>query len=88
MKRAGQRCEVRTENGLLVVFALPEGKDLHLNDNLQLHRLRLDADVTITNLAKGESFVVHIAEHDVHDLNLPERHGTRRVPSEARLRGE
>jgi hypothetical protein len=88
VKQAGRRCEVQTENGLLVVFSLPEGKDLHLSDSLQLHGLKLNADVTVTNLTKGESFVVRIAEHDVHDLNRGEGHGASRTPSEARLRGE
>ena len=79
-------CEARTENALLLVFTPPTGSTPHLNDVLAFDQLSLDSNVSVTNVTRGQRFMMHIAAHNVHDLRLPSGHGTSRVPSEARIR--
>ena len=79
-------CEARTDNALLVVFTPPIGSTPHLNDELEIDGLALDADVAVTNVTRQQRFVVRIAGDNVHDLRLPSGHGTSRVPSEGRIR--
>jgi hypothetical protein len=78
--------EARTDNDLLVVFKVPAGHEVRLNDLLEIQDLELDSNRTIVNLTRGSSFGVHLAARDVHDLRLKSAHGSSRTPSRARLR--
>ena len=80
-------CRARLGNDVLVVFPEASEHPVNLSDKLRFVDLALDADVHVLNLTTGDSFVVHIAANDVHDLRLPAQHGGSRTPSQERLRG-
>ena len=80
-------CEARTENDLLVVFSLASDCDVHPNDLLEFDNLKMDSSVAVRNSARDNSFNVHIAAKNVHDLRLMPAHGSSRTPSEERLLG-
>jgi hypothetical protein len=80
-------CRAQLGNGVLVVFPEAPAHPVNLSDKLRFIDLALDADVRVLNITTGDSFVVHIAANNVHDLRLPARHGGSRTPSPERLRG-
>lgn len=79
-------CRVRLSNEVLVVFSEAAGHPLKLSDKLRFVDLKVDANVHVLNLTAGDSFTVHIAANDVHDLRLPAEHGGSRTPSPEGLR--
>ena len=80
-------CRARLGNDVLVVFPEAAGHPVKLSDKLRFVDLVIDADVRVLNLTTGDSFTVHIAANNVHDLRLPTQHGGSRTPSPERLRG-
>ena len=80
-------CRARLRNEVLVVFPEVSAHPVNLSDKLRFIDLALDADVRVLNITTGDSFVVHIAANNVHDLRLPAQHGGSRTPSPTRLRG-
>ena len=79
-------CRAQLGNEVLVVFPEDSAHLVSLGDKLRFIDLALDADVRVLNVTTGDSFVVHIAANNVHDLRLHAQHGGSRTPSPERLR--
>lgn len=80
-------CEARTDNNLLLVFVIPDGVSVRLSDRLKLGPLQLDSLVQVQNVTQKQSFSVYLQSGNVHDLDIPARHGGSRTPSPERLDG-
>lgn len=82
-----QVSEAITTNRLLVVFQVPVDGTVRLGDRLRFDGLTLNAEVPVENLSTGQVFAVFIRDDNVHDLNIPVKHGGLRTPSPERLAG-
>jgi hypothetical protein len=80
-------CRAQLGNEVLVVFPEASAHPVSLSDKLRFIDLALDAEVRVLNITTGDSFVVHIAANNIHDLRLPAQHGGSRTPSLERLLG-
>jgi hypothetical protein len=78
--------EARTANDILIAFSCPPGS-VSLSDLLELDLNVLDTRQDVLNLTTAGRFPLTIETHNVHDLRLPDGHGTSRFPSLARRLG-
>jgi len=85
--RAINNYQARTSNDIALSFSVLDGEHLKLNEALEVDLLQLVATQQLTRVADGMSIRIKIGTHDLHDLNLPMRHGSSRTPSIERLAG-
>lgn len=79
--------EATTANKILIVFSRTDTEVLALGDQIEVDLENLDVIQNIPNLTKGNAFAQMIKSNNVHDLNLPIRHGGSRFPSDERRAG-
>ncbi len=79
--------EAVTGNDIAVAFKPPLDGSIALSHELDLDLEKLDVEQTVPNLTTGQMLHLRIASRDVHDLRLPNGHGTSRFPSISRRRG-
>jgi hypothetical protein len=79
--------EAVTSNHIAVAFAPPSDRSVSLSHELDIDLERLDVEQEAINLTTGMTLHLTIRATDVHDLQLPARHGSSRFPSLARRRG-
>ena len=78
-------CNVRLANDIMVAFSEPEGFTLRVGDQLNFAAIEPDKICLVENLSQGNTFRVVIAAHNMHDLRLPAKHGSSRIPTIERL---
>lgn len=75
--------EARTCNNILIVFSSPY--NFRLNDEVEFIDFVMSGKVELRNYNSGVISVVVIRPNNVHDLDIPMRHGTSRQPSLERM---
>jgi len=80
--------QATTENNIALSFGILGGEHLKLNEVLEGDLPNLVAIQQVTRVSDGKAIQIKMGAHDLHDLNLPMRHGTSRSPSSERLAGE
>jgi hypothetical protein len=76
-----------TANNIALSFSVLDGEHLKLNEVLEVDLPQLVATQQLIRIADGKTIRIRIGAHDLHDLNLPMRHGSSRTPSSERLTG-
>ena len=79
--------QAKTDNNISLSFGILGAEHLKLNDVLEVDLPNLVATQRVTRVSDGKTVQIKMGAHDLHDLNLPMRHGTSRSPSNERLAG-
>lgn len=78
---------VRTENDILLVFTVKGPEFLAVGEAIELDLPRVLASQQIVRVKDNRTIDIHLNPTDIHDLQIPARHGTSRTPSSERMRG-
>ena len=78
----------QTSNDIGVSFSVVDGTVLSPGDELDIDLIEVTRTKTIARLHDQRPIAIEIGENDLHDLRLLPAHGSSRVPSESRRRGE
>ena len=76
----------RTENRILVVFTVEGSETLSLGEELEVELLSLLSSQQVKRLKDDRVLRVRVKDSDIHDLDLPAKHGSSRFPSPERMR--
>ncbi len=82
------RYAAQTENDIGISFAIVDGNVLSLGDELDVDLVEVTRTKVVLRLHDRQRITIDVGEDDLHDLRLPPAHGTSRVPSESRRRGD
>jgi hypothetical protein len=80
--------EAKTDNEILIVFQRENDGELSLSDVLEFDLERVDTDQVVKNITTGKDIYVRVDKNNVHDLQLPAKHGGSRFPDSERRAGE
>jgi hypothetical protein len=76
----------RTENGILLVFVVEGKETLKVGDELEVDLPNLLSAQQVIRSRDNRVLRIRINEMNIHDLDLPAKHGASRTPSRDRLR--
>jgi len=86
LRRADGRYSARAENNFLIAFTIEGHEKRALSEELEVDLPSLLKSECVTRLKDGSTLRIKLAEHDLHDLDLPPNHATWRTPSPERLK--
>jgi hypothetical protein len=76
----------RTENNILLVFVVEGREPLKLGDDIEVDLPNLLSAQQVVRTSDNCVIRIRINEMNIHDLDLPGKHGASRTPSLERLR--
>lgn len=76
----------RTENNILLVFTVDGPESLQPGDIIELDLPNLLSSQQVIRSRDQCTLRIRIKEDDIHDLELPGKHGGSRTPSAERMR--
>ena len=72
---------MRTENDILLVFTVKGPESLAVGETVELDLPSVLASQQIVRMKDNRTIGIHLDPTDIHDLQVPAKHGTSRTPS-------
>lgn len=79
-------CTARTDNNILLDFAVQDGCKLEPGEVLEVDLPNLLSTQRLKRRSNGQIIAIEISKRSMFDLDIPMQHGGDRTPSDARLR--
>ena len=76
----------RTENNILLVFTVDDVESFELGESIEVDLPSLLSSQQVLRSSDRRGIRIRIMENDIHDLDLPAKHGVSRIPSADRMR--
>jgi hypothetical protein len=78
----------KTDNNILMVFKVVGIETLAVGEVIEVDLPNVLGSQHIVRVKTGRTIGIELGRTDIHDLDLPTDHGTSRMPSPDRMRGD